>query len=58
MWCYAGCANPNAKTKQFHEYLEYGDWSQAATYVEATVIAVLEIGFEVAMHVAFKALLG
>jgi len=43
---------------QFHEYLEYGDWSQAATYVEATVIAVLEIGFEVAMQVAFKALLG
>lgn len=43
---------------QFHEYLEYGDWSQAVTYAEATVMAVLEIGFQLAMQVAFNALLG
>ena len=43
---------------RFHKYLDYGDWSEVTTFIEAGVLAVLEVGFELAAQAAMAALLG
>ena len=43
---------------RFHKYLDYGDWSEVTTFVEAGVLAVFELGFHFAAQAAMAALLG